>query len=238
MMTLLRFVFALLMISSMVEAALPLEVAERFSAAQDSLEKDQFRGAYTVEISSVVAKPDGSAKNATDLEMSVEVDAEGQELRRLIRFIIDGEDQTEKHREDLESEQDEGNGDGEGDDDFVVPFGDDADHFSFAQARVVGGHIEMTFEPALGHEHDGNLTRGTLAWDEATLDPLWIEMDVLKPPKPLRELRVRMDFERVGDGVYMNRMVTDGRVKVLLMKRNFHMEMTVSDLIPAERPAR
>ena len=65
------------------------------------------------------------------------------------------------------------------------------------------------------------------------MDPLWLDLDVLETSKPLRELKVRMEFERIGEGVYMSRMVSDGRVKVLLMKRNFHMEMVVSDLEPA-----
>ena len=230
MMTILRTVLALLIVVSIVEAGPPPLVIERFISADDALESGHFQGSYTLMVSSVVAKGDGSSKKTTDMELIVEIGGEGEENRRLVRLLVDGEDRTERNRDKLESGAEDGDDHDEGDDDFLIPFGNDAVRFAFGPAVTAGGHIEMTFEPAKGHEDDDGITRGSMAWDEKTQDPLWLELDVFEPPKPLRELKVRMEFERVGEGVYMSRMVTDGRVKILLMKRIFHMEMTVSDV--------
>ena len=222
---------SLVMINFAAEAALPQSVARRFAEAHDSLESGVFRGSYTLTIKSFVAKEDGSKKTTSDVEIAVEVSADGVERRHLVRLITDGKNRTEENRKDIEDQSDEGK-DGGDDEDFLLPFANDATRFIFGFTVNAGVHAESTFEPAPGHEDDDGMTTGKMAWDQATLDPLWIEVDVLKPPKPLRELKVRMEFERVGERVYLTRMVTDGRVKVLLMKRNFHMEMTILDLDP------
>ena len=228
-----RIALAILSLISILEATPPAEVIERLSGAEAALESGNFVGSYTLSVSTVVAKADGSSKKTSDMEMTVEIEEGGEERRYLNRFLVDGEDQTEKNREGLESppEENDDDQDGEeGSDDFLTPFGEDVGRFVFGKASDVGAHVEMTFEPARGHEEDNGITSGTMAWSKDSLIPLWLEMEVLEPKKPMRELKARMEFQPAGEAVYMSRMVTDGRVKLLLMKRNFHMEMVVRDL--------
>lgn len=220
------------LIPCVVSAALPEDVVERFTAAQDAIDSKFFRGSYTMTVSSSVAKPEGGSRQTTDMEWSVDVDPSGVESRRLSSFIENGEDVTEKKRQKFEDRNAE-NGDEEGEDeDFLSPFGDDSDRYLFGSPQKIDGRMELSFEPARGHEEDEGITRGSMAWDAMTLDPLWLAIEVLEPPKPLRKLMMRLEFERVGDGVYLKRMITDGRAKVLLMKRVFHLEMEVSDVVP------
>lgn len=226
-----RFIWVLILISGVAWAEPPSIVAERFHSAQEVLESDQFVGSYTVQLNSVVEKADGSANVTTAMVMAIEVQPGGEKSRHLESLIVNGEDRTEKNREKMEAGADDDGADDEEDEDFLMPFGADAGRFEFGPANAVDGRIEMTFAPAKGHEKDKGISRGLMAWDAGTQDPLWLELDVVRAPKPMKALKVKMEFVRLDEVIFMNRMVTDGRVKVLLMKRNFHMEMTFSDLV-------
>lgn len=231
-----RIVLALFSIISCLEASPPADVTERLSGAETALDSGQFVGSYSLGVSTVVTKADGSSKKTTDMEMAVEIEEGEVERRRLIRFLVDGEDRTENNREELETppkEESDDDEDGEGDD-FLAPFGDDVGRFVFGPAKPHGTMVEMAFKPAPGHEGDVGITSGVLAWSGDSLDPLWLEMEVLDPHKPMRELKVRMEFRRVGEILYMSRMVTQGKVKLLLMKRSFRMEMLVRDVEATE----
>jgi len=61
----------LLLAVSVVEASPPSAVIGRFNSADDALESGHFQGSYTLVISSVVAKADGSSKESPDMEMVV-----------------------------------------------------------------------------------------------------------------------------------------------------------------------
>jgi hypothetical protein len=93
----------------------------------------------------------------------------------------------------------------------------------------------MTFEPAPGHEADKNIARGTIAWDAESLEPRWMEMEALHPPRPLKELRMRLEFDRIEGEVFTSRLVTDGLAKILLLTREFHMDLRFDDIRPASK---
>ncbi len=233
MMIVFRCMFVVCLIPCFVSAELPKAVAERFAAAQDSIDNEEFRGSYSLSILSRVKKPGDDPGETNEMEWDVTVDPTGEEARRLERYTVDGKDVTEKKRKKFEGRTNDADDDEEADEGFLSPFGEHADSYLFGSPQVIGDRIEISFEPARGHEEEKGITRGSMAWGAASLDPLWLAMEILDPPKPVRELKMRLEFERVGTGVYLKRMVTDGRAKVLLMKRDFHMEMTVSNLAPA-----
>ncbi len=238
MMIVIRCVFVVCLIPCFASAALPMQVAERFAAAQDSIDNEVFRGSYTMNVESLVKKPKGGSQQTTEMEWRVEVDPAGEEARRLVRFIVDGEDETEEKREKFEDRTADADGETEEDEDFLSPFGEHAHRYLFGSPQAIGDRMETSFEPARGHEDDEGITRGSMAWDAASLDPLWLAIEALDPPKPVRELKMRMEFKRVGTGVFLKRMITDGKAKMLLMKRDFHMEMTVSNLTPVGSESR
>lgn len=226
-----RLLFSLMMISSFAGAAPPQEVLEKVSEAQNALDSRSFRGSYKMSIDSVISKENGSSKKTSKMEIEVEVDAGARERRHLLRFISNGEDESEKHRQEIEAEsKDAEKGDDEQEEDFLLPTKSTQERFKFGIPVKEAGRVVVEFQPARGHEKDEGICRGRLAWEEESLDPLWIEAEVIKPPKPMRECHLRMKFERVGDLLVMHRMSTEGRVKILLMKRKFHMEMRFEEI--------
>jgi hypothetical protein len=58
-------------------------------------------------------------------------------------------------------------------------------------------------------------------------------MEAVHPPKPLKELRMKMEFLGVGGNLYLSKLVTDGQAKILFLKREFHMEILFDDIRPA-----
>jgi hypothetical protein len=217
---------------------LPSEVAGRFESVVSLADADDFVGSYRMTLSSVVQKLNGKSRKENLIEAEVVNHNDGASRRRLLKFIEDGADVTEKKRTKFEGEEG-GNQDGDGDEDddtdLANPFGDTADHYRFGAPETRGSTVVITFEPAPGYEDDENIARGLIAWDGESLEPRWLEMEALHPPKPLKELRVRLEFDRIDGEVFMSRLVTDGLAKVLLLTREFHMDLRFDDIRPASK---
>lgn len=91
MMIVFRCMFVVCLIPCFASADLPKEVAGRFTAAQDSIDNEAFRGSYSLSILSWVKKPGDDPGETTEMEWGVTVDPTGEEARRLVRYIVDGE---------------------------------------------------------------------------------------------------------------------------------------------------
>jgi len=217
---------------------LPSEVAGRLESMVSLAETDDFVGSYHMNLSSVVQKPNGKARKESLIEAEIVNDGDGASRRRLLKFIEDGSNVTEEKRAKFEGEDgDRQNDDGDEDDDtdLASPFGDTADHYRFGAPETRGSMVVMPFEPAPGHEDDEDIARGMIAWDGESLEPQWLEMEALHPPKPLKELRMRLEFDRIDGEVFMSRLVTDGLAKILLLTREFHMDLRFDDIRPASK---
>ena len=215
---------------------LPSEVADRLESMVSLADTDDFVGSYSMNLASVVQKPNGKARKETLIEAEIVNHGDGASRRRLLKFIENGSDVTEKKRAKFEGENgDRQNDDGEEDDDtdLADPFGDTADHYRFGAPESRGSTVVMRFEPAPGHEIDEDIARGMIAWDGESLEPRWLEMESLHPPKPLKELRMRLEFVRIDGELFMSRLVTDGLAKILLLTREFHMDLHFNDIRPA-----
>ena len=46
---------------------------------------------------------------------------------------------------------------------------------------------------------------------------------------------MRMEFDRIDGEVFMSRLVTDGLAKILLLTREFHMDVRFNDISPAAK---
>ncbi len=214
-------------------SGLPSEVAGRLENAISFDESNDFAGTYRITISSVVQKPNGKSREESLIEANVIHRGDGTTQRSLLKYVEDGTDVTEKKRAKFESEEGER---GEDDEDLAEPFGDAADRYHFGAVESRGSTKVVTFEPASGHEDDEDIARGAIAWDEDSLQPQWLEMEAIHPPKPLKELRLKMEFVEIDDDLFMSHLVTDGLAKILLLKREFHMEMRFDDISRAKKP--
>ena len=219
-------------------AGFPEKVAERLDQVVTPSEADEFQGSYIMSITTVVQKPNGKSREEVVFDAEVENTSEGERTRRLLRYIENGEDVTEKQREDFESnEQSKKKKDDDDDDsDLANPFGETADLYQFGEPASVGSETIVTFAPAPGHEDDRNVATGRLAWDPVSQEPTWIEMTAVHAPKPLKKLAIRLEFNPQGDDIFVSRMVTDGLARVLMMQREFHMDLRFEDIRPAGAP--
>ena len=217
---------------------LPSEVADRLESMVSLADADDFVGSYRMTLSSVVQKPNGKAREESLIEAEIVNKGDGASRRRLLRFIEDGSDVTEKKRAKFEREKwgaEKGEGDEDDDTNLASPFGGTAGHYRFGTPETRGSTVVMTFEPAPGHETDKNIARGAIAWDRESLEPRWMEIEALHPPRPLKELRMRLEFDRIEGEVFTSRLVTDGLAKILLLTREFHMELRFDDIRPGSR---
>ena len=228
-----NFVVIAILISTGVTAGsgLPPEVEDRLENVISFDEANDFVGSYRITISTLIQKPNGKSREEELIEAEVIRDGTGETERRLIKYLENGTDVTEKKRAKFEGDEEDL---GEGDD-LADPFGDAADSYLFGSLESRGSTKVISFEPAPGHEDDDDMSRGSIAWDAESLEPRWLEMEAIHPPKPLRELRMRLEFQQIGDQLFLSRLVTDGLAKILLLKREFHMEMHFDDISWAEK---
>jgi hypothetical protein len=232
----------LLVASGVRGAGLPPETAARLASALDSLQSPAVAG-YTMTVKVTVAKPNGSDREDHLEVMKATRAADGTLVHEVVRSLENGKDVTEKRR--AEQSKREKRGDGEatekkGSDEkeggisasLRLPLGDDARLFAFSPAAS-GGPYAVAFAPLPGHAEDDGLARGTLAWDPATLDPLWLEAEPVIMPDHVSAMKMRFEFARAGELVYPRRTITDGTGGFLWIKRTFHMDMVVADVVAA-----
>ncbi len=233
------FVIAILSSAAVTTGTgLPSEVADRLESMVSLADTDDFVGSYRMILSTVVQKPNGKARKESLIEAEIVNHGDGASRRRLLMFIEDGSDVTEKKRAKFEREdggRQNDDGDEDDDTDLASPFGDTAGHYRFGASETRGSTVVMMFEPAPGHENDEDIARGMIAWDGESLELRWLEMEARHPPKPLKELRMRLEFDRIDGEVFMSRLVTDGLAKILLLTREFHMDLRFNDIRPAAK---
>ena len=216
-----------------VAEGIPEDVAVNLETADFPGLLDAFVGSFTLTTDTVIWKPNKGDRHEVKTVVDVTRSPNGAVDRRLVRMLKDGEDVTEKHRKKVEKElakSNKVNDEDHGEDDMVTPFGESADRYEFGTPAIEGETVTLVFEPKADHADEEGMARGTVAWSLQTLDPLWIEMTAITPPKLMKELRMRTEFARSGDLIYINKMDTRGVVKVLFLSREFVMDMRVSDL--------
>lgn len=233
----------LLVASGVRGAGLPPETAARLASALDSLQSQAVAG-YTMTVKVTVAKPNGSDREDHLEVVKTTRAADGTLVHEVVRALENGKDVTEKRRAER-SKRDDRNAhkaDDDKDDEkkeggisasLRLPLGDDARLFAFSPPAS-GGPYAVAFAPLPGHAEDEGLASGTLAWDPATLDPLWLEAEPVIMPDHVSAMKMRFEFARTGELVYPRRTVTDGAGGFLWIKRTFHMDMEVADVVAAQ----
>ncbi len=229
----------LLLVASMAAASgLPPEVAERIDAAEMLTDSQDFVGSFVFTVTSVVQKPNGKARQAMEMVVETTRHGDGSEDHRLIRMLEDGKDITAEKRGEMNKlmgeEKETGSRDNADEEieAFVSPFGKTADRYQFSPTRREGDAVLVDFEPRPDHRKDDGMATGTVAWQFETLDPLWMAVKIVQPSGPMSELDIRMEFERLGELVHVQRLFTAGLAKVLLIKREFAMDIRISDVRP------
>ena len=89
-------------------SGLPPEVADRLENVISFDEASDFVGSYRITISSLIQKPNGKGREEELIEAEVIRDGGGETQRRLIKYIENGTDVTEKKRTKFEREEKSG----------------------------------------------------------------------------------------------------------------------------------
>jgi hypothetical protein len=198
---------------------------------------------YTLAVRSVVSKTDGSDRKESESVEALTRDARGVTTVKVLKATRDGREFTSEAQKERDealargAKAEEDDGGKKTSVGLVLPAGEDAHRFEFGPATSTGTILTASFRPAPAHRRDTNIAEGTLAWDPATGDPVWIEAAPVELPRGASELTIRFEFARAGDLLYPARTVTDGVGGLLWIKRRFHAEIAISDLRAGALPA-
>ncbi len=218
----------------------PATVLEHLGSAKTPEESAAIRSWRTVD-RVVIEKTNGKGRHETEAVIEALRREDGTVVRRAVRLLRDGKDRTEKLQRILDEKNEkagktarDGDG-GEPEAEFVPP---DAAHREAYRFEPLppgpGGEARCRIAPASGHEKDPGILDGTIVWDATSLEPLWLEGDVLNPPKPLKALHVRVEYRRVGPVLSVGHIVTQGLAKVLFLRRWFEAEIRFEDVRPED----
>lgn len=227
-------VAAILVALGATATAPPPETLARLDRALQALESDDFSGSYTLTTRSVVAKPGGRDPEATEMVMAVRHRPGEPDEQRVVRAARNGEDVTHELRANLEREQTKGREEPDADDDdgasvgIALPGAETLGRYRFVPSPAAAGTVVATFSPDDAKADDA--VSGRLAWDPENLDPLWIEVEPSTMPKHVKRLSTRIELGRDGERLWPRRTVMEGLGGFLLIKREFRVEVEVTDV--------
>jgi hypothetical protein len=219
-------------------AAPPPEALALLGTALHALDEGEFVGSYTLTIEATVSTTGGKVTDTDLTVLEVTAPAGGPQTHLVVRAEKNGKDVTAEAQAEAAKEQsaeqkeqhDEGEEKEEVSFGFRLPEGDDARHYAFEKAECADAACTAPFAPTKAARKEKDLANGRLAWSPATGDPLWIEMTPADLPTGVKELTVRIEFERAGGLLYPARTITDGVGGILFIKRAFHAETAIDDL--------
>jgi hypothetical protein len=242
-----------MLVGAVAGAAPPEDTTRRLEMALKALDKETFAGTYRITTKSVVSKPDGSAREDRLDVMEITQPAGGEAEVTVVSATENGQDVTTKRRESVakqrakqekekqekekqeKEKQEKKDEEGSFSASMRLPLGEDLVLFELGPTKG-SGVLTASFAPLRSARKEKNMTQGTLAWDETSGDPLWIEASYVDPPTGLKEMVLRLEIGREGDILHLRRTVTRGVGGLLWIKRAFDVEMTISDLTPAPNP--
>jgi len=187
--------------------------------------------AYTLTTVAHHQKPNGKDAHDERVIVRVSVAPDGKVTSEMLQSFTDGvpvsAEEREAKRKERRGEEDDGGG-------FEMqmrgPVGEDQALYTWGSEVEEGGLRVAAYTPREGVKGEEGLGTGRLAWDPATHDPAWFEFSLVDNPMFVDSLHSRLEFGREGGNLLMERLVTEGAGGLPLMKRQFHMVMTVSDV--------
>jgi len=226
-------------------AGIPPETATRLERALEVLDKG-FVGSYTMTMRAVVEKPNGKDRQETLRVVAVNRRADGTTENRVVKAVDNGKDVTAEEQDKAAKATPTPTrtptppagpakgGTEKGSADLKLPFGDDAKLYRVSDPAEEGGLAVVAYEPLPERRKDEGVAKGRIAWRPDTLDPAWLEAEMLSLPTGASRLVMRFEFSREGEVLYPKVATTAGAGGILWIKRNFEARMEISDLVPAE----
>ncbi len=210
-------------------------VDQQLAAVVHPGEAASFTGSYTVDTVSEERRPDGSVEHAIEISVRVTRSGDGVEHREVLRMSRDGEDLTVEGRRELAPVRSGVDRADRGELALREPFGGGERFYRLGLLRRGARVLLAAFEPRSEFRGAANLGRGTIAFDPATLTPVWVDMEAVKPPNPLRTLHVHYDLVEQGGLVYVAGVEQHGEAGLWLFERSFDVMTKVEDIAPVRR---
>jgi len=212
-------------------AAEPIQqVLERATAALGVLDGHGVSGGYLLSVR-VKTKVPGEDGPEDTLEVHrVTIGQDGTKRTELVRAVEDGRDVTEERRRRGENVDEERSDDRDEVDLELLPIGTNAHLYAFKAPKVTGGLAVASYGPRADVDDD-DLSRGRIAWDVASGDPLWIEAEPVDDPAFVAEVVLRFEFARTGPVLHPSLITTHVRAGIpLVMRVKVDVGIEVSDV--------
>lgn len=209
------------------------QIRERLHRVVHPGEARSFLGSYTVETVSEERRPDGSLEHTIEIAVRVTRSRGGIEHRDVLRVRRDGEDLTAEGRRELLPLRSGVDRQDRGKLALREPFGGGEIFYRVGPLRRAGKVLLAAFAPRPEYGSAANLGRGSIAFDPATLTPVWVDMEAVRSPNPLRSLHVHYDLVQDGGTVFVAGVEQHGEAGRWLFERSFDVTTKVEDISPA-----
>lgn len=212
----------------------PAETLVRLDRALQLLESDDFAGSYTLTTRSIVAKVGGKDPETTEMMMTIRHRPGEPDEQRLVWATRNGEDVTDEARASLDRAEEKRREESDGEDEgevsvgVALPGAEAFGRYRFVPSPPSGGAEVSAFSP--DDEEADDAVSGRLAWDPASLDPLWVELEPSSMPRHVKRLNTRIELDGIGERLWPRRTVMEGLGGFLLIKREFRVEVEVTDV--------
>ncbi len=233
-------------------AGVPPETAARLERALAIFDKG-FVGSFTLTVTTVVEKPNGKDRQEGLHVIATTRRPDGSSETTLVKAIENGKDVTEREqakekadraratptpsRTPAAGDEKREKGGKQASAELTLPVGDDARLYRLGEPVEEGDLVVVPYEPTPEHRGDDGIAKGRLAWSRDSLDPAWLEAELLALPTGASRLVMRFEFARSGDVLYPKVTTTSGAGGILWIKRKFEARMEISDLVPGPSAA-
>ncbi|HUM03709.1 MAG TPA: hypothetical protein VL084_15580 [Thermoanaerobaculia bacterium] len=199
------------------------EAAHRLAEAAARFEAGDFAGEYLRTTRTQVLSLSGAVLGEEVETVRVRMRDRWQTIE-LVRAVEGGKDVTEERKRTFSPVP------AGAEPDVPSPLSPKGTGLSFSPLPLPKGQCGASFAPvpkgAAGSE-------GRLAWDCATLTPLWAELTPSDAPTELSEPRVRLEFARAGELLYARRYTLEGLAADGPKTVRMRLVLEISDLKPA-----
>jgi len=210
-------------------AQAPEQALRRADAALAALEGRGVTGDYLMTVR-VQTKAPGEDGPENTLEVyRVTILPDGSKRTTLVRAVEDGRDVTEERRHEDEVEEHRGDDRDEVDIE-LLPVGRNAGLYTFKAPKIRDGVAVASYRPRVDVDDD-ELSRGEVAWDVASGDPLWIEAKPVNDPPFVGDIAMRFEFARSGDVLHASHIATHVRAGIpLILRVKVDVEIELSEV--------
>jgi hypothetical protein len=172
---------------------------------------------FQVATTASYADEDGDDAHVDVVLNRITVDPDGTQHNSTLSHTRDGEPLDEEEEEEGEKKE-VGLA-------LALPAGDDLPRYVYGPTTQRDGVAQARFEPAPGEPDADDLATGTVAWDAASGQPLWLSFVPQDLPFLVKRLDTRIEIGATAGKLHTSRIVSAGVGGPPLLRKRFEMDM-------------